>query len=103
MTKPIKCTIEQCGCDANDVINKYKDKDEADKYISGYMDKHLKLMFNGLLNEYEKLYEEKSKMEKFINDLAWWIPIRKWRDNFRNKMLEQSRAEQSRAEQSSNM
>ena len=23
--------------------------------------------------------------EKNINKLAWWIPVRKWRDNFRNK------------------
>ena len=37
-----------------------------------------------------------------IDKLAWFIPIRKWRDNFRNKfkIAEQSRAEQSRAEQS---
>lgn len=25
--------------------------------------------------------------EKNINKLAWWIPIRKWRDNFRNKFF----------------
>ena len=25
--------------------------------------------------------------EKNINKIAWWIPVRKWRDNFRNKML----------------
>ena len=25
--------------------------------------------------------------ENRVNKLAWWIPIRKWRDNFRNKML----------------
>ena len=25
--------------------------------------------------------------EKNINKIALWIPIRKWRDNFRNKML----------------
>ena len=25
--------------------------------------------------------------EKRVNKLAWWIPIRKWRDNFRSKML----------------
>ncbi|MEI0495517.1 class I SAM-dependent methyltransferase [Brachyspira intermedia] len=43
------------------------------------------------------------KFDRFINSIAWWIPIRKWRDDFRNKILhgqEQSRAEQSRAEQS---
>ena len=26
--------------------------------------------------------------EKRVNNLAWWIPIRKWRDNFRNKFFD---------------
>ena len=25
--------------------------------------------------------------EKNINKIAWWIPVRKWRDNFRNKFF----------------
>ena len=25
--------------------------------------------------------------EERVNKLAWWIPVRKWRDNFRSKML----------------
>lgn len=37
-----------------------------------------------------------NKLDKLINTLAWWIPNKKWRDNFRYKIL----AEQSRAEQS---
>ncbi|MEI0550861.1 hypothetical protein R4K89_11200 [Brachyspira intermedia] len=32
--------------------------------------------------------------ENKINKLAWWIPIRKWRDNFRNKF--QTRPDQTR-------
>ena len=24
--------------------------------------------------------------KKIIDNIAWWIPIRKWRDNFRNYM-----------------
>ena len=28
------------------------------------------------------------KLEKLIDTLAWWIPIRKWRDNFRNKFFD---------------
>ena len=38
--------------------------------------------------------------EEIINKIAWWIPIRKWRDGFRNKFKIESRAAQSRAEQS---
>lgn len=26
-----------------------------------------------------------NKVNKLIDTLAWWIPVRKWRDNFRNK------------------
>ena len=33
-----------------------------------------------------------NKVNKIINQIAWWIPVKKWRDNFRNKIL---RAEQS--------
>ena len=28
------------------------------------------------------------KLEKLIDTLAWWIPVRKWRDNFRNKFFD---------------
>ncbi|OEJ15968.1 hypothetical protein BFL38_10955 [Brachyspira hampsonii] len=43
----------------------------------------------------------KSKMEENINRLVWWIPIRKWRDNFRNQMLnkDQTRPDQTRPDQ----
>ena len=27
-------------------------------------------------------------LEKLIDTLAWWIPIKKWRDNFRNKFFD---------------
>ena len=33
---------------------------------------------SGIINIYNNL----------INTLAWWIPIRKWRDNFRNKFFD---------------
>ena len=37
--------------------------------------------------------------KKTIDNIVWWIPVKKLRDNFRNKfkIAEQSRAEQSRA------
>ena len=36
-----------------------------------------------------------------IDRISWWIPIRKWRDNFRNKMLntDQTRPDQTRPDQ----
>ena len=36
------------------------------------------------LNRIDKLNR---KVNKLIDSFAWWIPIRKWRDNFRNKLL----------------
>ena len=33
----------------------------------------------------EKINEIESKQNKIIDALAWWIPVKKWRDNFRNK------------------
>lgn len=38
-------------------------------------------------NEYEKLKDNFEIIKKNIDKLAWWIPVKKWRDNFRNKIL----------------
>ena len=39
--------------------------------------------------------------EKNINKIAWWIPIRKWRDSFRDKfkIADQTRPDQTRPDQ----
>ena len=44
------------------------------------------------INNYENRFED---IIKNVNDLAWWIPIRKLRDKFRNKIFK-IRAEQSK-------
>ncbi|MEI0495519.1 radical SAM protein [Brachyspira intermedia] len=57
---------------------------------------------NNIINSSNSDYNG-DKITKLVNSIAWWIPVKKWRNNFRNKILygqEQSRAEQSRAEQS---
>ena len=28
-----------------------------------------------------------NKINKIVNILAWWIPVKKWRDDFRNRLL----------------
>ena len=45
--------------------------------------------------------EKISKRINNIDRIAWWIPIRKWRDSFRNKMLntDQTRPDQTRPDQ----
>ena len=39
--------------------------------------------------------------EKNINRIAWWIPVKKWRDNFRSKFArpDQTRPDQTRPDQ----
>ena len=39
---------------------------------------------------------------KIINDLVWWIPVKKWRENFRDKFKirpDQTRPDQTRPDQ----
>ena len=54
-----------------------------------------KLEIESLNNQY---ISEIKAIKNNINKLALWIPIRKWRDNFRNKMLntDQTRPDQTR-------
>ena len=38
------------------------------------------------INYYDKRSNDLNrKINKVVDSLAWWIPVRKWRDNFRNK------------------
>ena len=52
-------------------------------------------------NKYISIFNVDMKRKILINKIAWWIPIRKWRDNFRNKMLntDQTRPDQTRPDQ----
>ena len=44
---------------------------------------------NKLENMYKELNDKYNNLALVFNEIvdkiAWWIPIRKWRDNFRNK------------------
>ena len=71
---------------------KFTYKEEADKYISEYK---LSIMPSLISNFYGKIskinyeiYMEKIKLNKLIDSLAWWIPIKKYREKFRNKFIE---------------
>ena len=83
-----RCTLYECGCRANDCIPKFKNLKDAIEYTD-----HIKVdyLLSTSLNINEKLDEYLLKnnitIKKLIDSLAWWIPIKKWRDNFRNKML----------------
>ena len=46
-------------------------------------------ILNTIRNElYDAQNSINKKLEKLIDTLVWWIPIRKWRDNFRNKFFD---------------
>ena len=111
----VKCD-RQCTCGANDVALKYRNKSEADQCISKYRKENMHLILeqfvresnnkiNRLNDKIDILTNEnisiKNNNKKLVDAIAWWIPIKKLRENFKNKFrAEQSRAEQSRAEQS---
>lgn len=38
-------------------------------------------------NQTDSIIKLDKKINKLIDSFVWWIPIRKWRDNFRNKLL----------------
>uniref|UniRef100_UPI003F4C4FCC O-methyltransferase n=1 Tax=Brachyspira catarrhinii TaxID=2528966 RepID=UPI003F4C4FCC len=102
-------------------IPTYEDIIDIRNLFSIHYDKHLVELFSSTSSYYYDIFKRNevrnevrneitnidNKLNKLIDSIAWWIPIKKLRNNFRNKILqsraEQSRAEQSRAEQSSNM
>ena len=56
---------------------------------------------NEISREYAQLKNSSDKAQSYIEKLVWWIPIRKWRDTFRNKLLgrsDQIRSDQIRSE-----
>ncbi|ELV06087.1 radical SAM protein [Brachyspira hampsonii 30599] len=65
---------------------------------------------NHFKNIYAKMVELENKIKdnnknlniihNVVNTLAWWIPVKKWRDNFRNKFnTDQTRPDQTRPDQ----
>ncbi|MEI0799461.1 hypothetical protein R4Q14_14210 [Brachyspira intermedia] len=54
-------------------------------------------IYLGIKSEYDN-----DKMKEFINKIAWWIPVKKWRENFRDKFKirpDQTRPDQTRPDQ----
>ena len=57
-----------------------------------------------LNDEIYRLKEKEEEYNNLINKIAWWIPIKKWRDDFRNKISrpDQTRPDQTRPDQTMN-
>lgn len=81
----IRCNMYQCGCETNARNNKYIDIEKAKKYVLNYKKKDSNYMINYMQDIYNKVNEIDNKINNIIDTLAWWIPIKKYRDNFRNK------------------
>ena len=79
----------------NYLIKENKDKESEIHYLRNCIDgKQNWIKLFGIYNtkDYLMFYLFGFKIslkinEKNINKLAWWIPVRKWRDNFRNKFF----------------
>ncbi|PTY40509.1 class I SAM-dependent methyltransferase [Brachyspira hampsonii] len=62
-------------------------------------------LFGNKLYKLDDLYFRFNKLDSTIsnllNRLAWWIPVKKWRDNFRNNIFnaDQTRPDQTRPDQ----
>ena len=91
LSKYVKCNLFQCGCSSNDRLNKYRDEKEAKKYALKYIKKYPEVMMEYMLNTIEELKKDinsndtDKKISNVINSLAWWIPFKKKRDEFRKK------------------
>ena len=67
---------------------------ECQKLFSKNYEEEFVDTFMNIMLKNKQLFIEKNtisndrlddKVNKLIDTLAWWIPVRKWRDNFRNK------------------
>ena len=79
--------IRNCFITINDRFNKMKNEVDLLNNLSNY-------------NEY-KINQLYNIIDNIINQIAWWIPIKKLRDNFKNKfkMREEKRREEKRREE----
>ena len=117
-----KCNLDRCGCITNDRCNKYRNINNAKIYILECRKKYLNLFVLSLLNRFDEDMENINKdiksldsktmvldskifhvnhcIDIIINTIAWWIPVKKWRENFRNKFRpDQTRPDQTRPDQ----
>ena len=104
----IKCPIDLCGCDLNDNIHKFRMLEEAEQYMKKIIDnnifyilKYINNKFNFIINDIETKYNKIDInlkrldnnidnsiiiLNNLINKLVWWIPFKRLRDSFRNKI-----------------
>lgn len=86
----------QCGCDSDDIIPKFRNLQDASLFMNKNINFYMPYLISELLikDHYYKIENLKNDLNKYIkinnriiDKLVWWIPFKKLRDNFRNKML----------------
>lgn len=105
LTRFVKCKFKQCGCNTNDRCNKYTNINEARKYVEEYRLKHLDLMYRSFLRNFDIIDEQidnsnsvnnintnnyniiNNRFTALVNKVAWFIPIKRIRDKFRDDLL----------------
>ncbi|MEI0703095.1 radical SAM protein, partial [Brachyspira intermedia] len=82
------CDQYQCGCNSNDIIPKFRNVKDASNFINDNITYFQPFLINKIIesNIYSPNIESNdnidkldNKINKLINNLAWWIPIKKWR------------------------
>ena len=58
------------------------------KELNSKIDKDIKELKDKINCYDNKINDLNCKINKVVDTLAWWIPIRKWRDSFRNKFFD---------------
>ncbi|WP_300754475.1 radical SAM protein [uncultured Brachyspira sp.] len=77
------------NCHLNPYITKIRNNNQ---FYNSYFYSKIKILNeenNQLKNQIKEITDKEviidNKINKLINSISWWIPIKKWRDNFRNK------------------
>lgn len=103
--KYIKCTAKYCRCRVNDAAPKFLKEEDAIKYQKEYFLSKINFFINDINHRNRKLNNQinelkvkvdllesnDTKLKKLVDFIAWWIPIKKWRNNFRNKIYNENK------------
>ena len=71
------------------LFSKHYKQDLVDKFINIMLvNKKFFINDKNLIESINDKNDKLDRLNKIVDTLAWWIPVRKWRDNFRNKFFE---------------
>lgn len=72
------------------LFSKHYKQDLVDKFINIMLvNKKFFINDKNLIESINDKNDKLDRLNKIVDTLAWWIPVRKWRDNFRRKFSKQ--------------